>query len=254
MPETTTIPSAYDIFLSHGSPDKPWVRTLCDELVALGLGVFLDEKDLQPGEHWAGRLSDELAQSRALVLVLSAATPPERPWVKLERVSFLAAHGATSGRLIPVLIDALSLPPFLNALHALKAHERNAAQVARTIATRLEGLKAQPPDDHIHIELSQHLVFVLDRLDGDKLAITDAAGTRREVPAPWSVDNRFGVSRLLFDRLARQPIKSDTDRAELYRHAAILGQILFDLLFDEAERLLLREATIPGRARPLVTI
>src|SRR5689334_15415894 len=134
MPETTTTPASFDVFLSHGSPDKPWVRTLCDELVARGLNVFLDEKDLKPGEHWAARLSDELSQSRALVLVLSAATPPERPWVKIEWASFLAAHGATSGRLIPVLLDTLSLPPFLNALHALKAHDRNAAQVAGTIA------------------------------------------------------------------------------------------------------------------------
>src|SRR5262249_36593518 len=130
MPETATTPAAFDVFLSHGSPDKPWVRTLCDELAKLGLSAFLDEKDLQPGEHWAGRLSDELAQSRALVLVLSAATPPERPWVKLEWASFLAAHGATSGRLIPVLLDALNLPPFLNALQPLKARDRNAAQAA----------------------------------------------------------------------------------------------------------------------------
>jgi hypothetical protein len=245
MPETTT-PAAFDIFLSHGSPDKAWVRTLCDELVAVGLSVFLDEKDLQPGEHWAERLSDELAQSRALVLVLSAATPPERPWVKREWTAFLAAHEATSGRLIPVLLDTLNLPPLLNALQALKAHDRNAAQVARTIATRIDGQKALPPG--VVIDPGQHLVFVLDRLDGDRLAITDAAGSRREVPAPWSVDNRFGVSWLLFDRLARQPIKSDADRAELHRHAAILGQVLFELLFDDAERLLLREATIPGRA------
>src|SRR5437773_2690820 len=114
MPNTVETPPPYDVFLSHGSPDKPWVRSLRDELVKLGLKVFLDEQDLKPGEHWVPRLSDEVFQSRAMVLVLSAATPPERPWVKIEWTSFLAAHGPISGRLIPVLLDQVALPPFLN--------------------------------------------------------------------------------------------------------------------------------------------
>src|SRR5436309_14141583 len=127
MPNTAETPTAYDVFLSHGSPDKPWVRNLCAELAARDLKVFLDEQDLEPGENWTLRLSDEVFQSRAMVMVLSAATPPDRPWVKIEWASFLAAHGADSGLLMPVLLDTLKLPPFLNALHPLTAHDRSAA-------------------------------------------------------------------------------------------------------------------------------
>ncbi len=90
----------YDVFLSHGSPDKPWVRTLCDELVKLGLSAFLDERELETGENWTLRLSRELNQSRALALVISTQAL-ERPWVDHEWTSFLAKHGPTSGRLIP---------------------------------------------------------------------------------------------------------------------------------------------------------
>jgi hypothetical protein len=42
----------YDLFLSHGSPDKEWVRALRQAIETEGLRVFLDEKDLKPGENW----------------------------------------------------------------------------------------------------------------------------------------------------------------------------------------------------------
>ena len=70
----------YDLFLSHGTPDKPWVRTLADELERLGLRVFLDERDLKPGQNWVIELSKALATSRYLVLILST-TSTARPWV-----------------------------------------------------------------------------------------------------------------------------------------------------------------------------
>ena len=50
MPDTSDdIPGTFDVFPSHGSPDKPWVRTLCDELNKLGLSAFLDEGELETG-------------------------------------------------------------------------------------------------------------------------------------------------------------------------------------------------------------
>jgi hypothetical protein len=38
----------FDVFLSHASPDKPWVIRLAEELAALGLRVFLDRDELRP--------------------------------------------------------------------------------------------------------------------------------------------------------------------------------------------------------------
>ncbi|MCP4661374.1 MAG: TIR domain-containing protein, partial [bacterium] len=46
----------YDLFLSHATPDKPWVRTLTRELEALGLRVFLDELEIPPGRNWVQAL------------------------------------------------------------------------------------------------------------------------------------------------------------------------------------------------------
>jgi len=38
--------AAYDVFLSHGTADKPWVETLAKELQALGLRPFLDRTEI----------------------------------------------------------------------------------------------------------------------------------------------------------------------------------------------------------------
>ena len=43
-----TAPTGHDVFLSHASDDKPWARTLCDGLTALGLSVYLDERRIVP--------------------------------------------------------------------------------------------------------------------------------------------------------------------------------------------------------------
>ncbi len=48
MPDT----SRYDLFLSHGTPDKPWVETLVRELEALDLEVFLDTVEIKTGENF----------------------------------------------------------------------------------------------------------------------------------------------------------------------------------------------------------
>ena len=44
--------NGYDLFLSHGTPDKAWVRALHQALEAEGLRAFLDEMELKPGGNW----------------------------------------------------------------------------------------------------------------------------------------------------------------------------------------------------------
>jgi hypothetical protein len=50
----------YDLFLSHATPDKPWILTLAERLEALGLRVFVDALEIDPGDNWVIRLNDAL--------------------------------------------------------------------------------------------------------------------------------------------------------------------------------------------------
>jgi len=93
----------HDLFLSHASADKPWVRTLGQALADLGLSFFLDEREPRQGDNWVLSLDRGVQNSRFLVLVFSRQADG-RPWVEHEWTSFLARHGPV-GRLIVVNLD-----------------------------------------------------------------------------------------------------------------------------------------------------
>jgi hypothetical protein len=243
----------YDVFLSHASADKPWVRTLAEELAGQGLRVFLDERELKPADNFVLGLSDALRKSRFLVLVLTPHSV-DRPWVEQEWTSFMAAHGPV-GRLIPVLLDPVQVPAILQSVQYIHATHRDAARVAREMAERIGRPGELREGDARSLYIGQSLAVVLEpREGGESLHITDPAGRERDVTPPWRVDHRFTVAYLGFNKLTQEPIRNGADRAELTRHATMLGELLFDLLFDTRCQELLREATIPGQPRPLVSI
>src|SRR5262245_48032963 len=93
----------YDVFLSHGSPDKPWVRALHARLTSAGVVTYLDEVAIEAGENFVRHLSDGVGQTSTFVLVVSRDTM-ERAWVEHEWTSFMATHGP-SNRIIPILLD-----------------------------------------------------------------------------------------------------------------------------------------------------
>ncbi len=245
--------SGFDVFLSYGTPDREWVRGLKAELEGHGLKVFQDERDLKPGDNWVLGLSEAMLHSRSMALVLSAETL-HRKWVEPEWTSFLAAHGPTSGRLVPILISDVTLPPYLNAIQAINARDLDTARVATELVALVGRRGALPEGDVRTLYFGQHLVFVLEP-EGDAVTINDSTGRQpRTHPAPWRVEARFTVARIEFARLTRESLNDDRSRAELHGAAATLGGLLFDLLFDARALELLRAATIPGQPRPLVTI
>lgn len=58
----------YDRFLSHNSKDKPHVRALADWLGKKEVKVFLDEKDLEPGDVLTDALGSAMDESRSAVI------------------------------------------------------------------------------------------------------------------------------------------------------------------------------------------
>ena len=226
------------------------MQTLADELAALGLQPFLDVREIEPAASFPGVLSRGLAGSRFLVLILSPRS--SRPWVDLEWQSFIA-HFGPLGRVLPVLLESTEIPALLASIQRIDATDRDAARVAREIA-HIAGRPGQLKEgDFRRLVLGQDLVFNLS-WEGEELRLIDPLGRSRTVTPPWRVDNRFGLALHFFDRLSREPVTADAERADLVGRATTLGSLLFDLLFDEEGRERLRQARIPGRPRPLITI
>ena len=151
--------SPHDIFLSHASADKPWVRTLVDELLRLGLRVFLDEKDIQPADNFVLEISKALGESRYCVLVLSQHSV-ERPWVIQEWTSYMAHHGPL-GRIIPLRIDDVEAPTILAAMQHLDARDRDALRAAQKLAYLVGRPQDMDEIDLRHANLGRQTAFQL---------------------------------------------------------------------------------------------
>src|SRR5688572_16905205 len=124
--------NGFDVFLSHGSPDKPWVRALHERLTSAGIVAYLDEVAIEAGENFVCNLSSGIGRTSTFVIVVSQGTM-DRPWVELEWTSFMATHGPRN-RIIPILLDHVQLPPFLRPFQAIHAIDRNVEAVAARIA------------------------------------------------------------------------------------------------------------------------
>ena len=53
----------------------------------------------------------------------------------------------TSGRLVPILIDEVTLPPYLNAIQAINARDLDTARVARELVALVGRRGALPEGD-----------------------------------------------------------------------------------------------------------
>ena len=62
----------YDVFISHSSKDKPFVRDLAHRLNSDGLRVWFDEWEIKPGDLIGLKIDQGLELSRTLLLAMSA--------------------------------------------------------------------------------------------------------------------------------------------------------------------------------------
>jgi hypothetical protein len=241
-----TQPERYDVFLSHGSPDKPWVRTLYARLRDLGVSAYLDEVAIAPGDNFVCNLSQGIGRTSTFVIVVSQGTL-ERPWVEHEWTSFMATHGPRN-RIIPVLLDSVTLPAFLRPFQAVHGLDRNAAAVAARIARAV----GQPTP---HADTGQSLMFTVAPIErSEQLEVTPTDGEPRRVTPPWRKDNAFDIALHDFEMLTRQAAGSDAERARLVSAARTVGAGLFEVLVcDEGLRAVFERATAAG-PRALLTL
>ncbi|HLC14992.1 MAG TPA: toll/interleukin-1 receptor domain-containing protein, partial [Thermodesulfovibrionia bacterium] len=64
------MPQTFDVFISHASADKPWVRTLALNLHNFGLKVWYDEWQIGPGDVLVHELDAGILNSLSGVIVV----------------------------------------------------------------------------------------------------------------------------------------------------------------------------------------
>lgn len=110
---------AYDIFLSHNNHDKPRVRRLAERLREAGLRVWFDEWVVKGGDDIYLSMERGLAQSRVLVLCMSAHAFGS-DWVRTESRSVLFRDPANQERrFIPLRLESCEVPDSIRRFKAL---------------------------------------------------------------------------------------------------------------------------------------
>ena len=136
---------SYDVFISHRSDDKPWVRTLASNLQKSRLDVFFDEWGLVAGESLVQGLERGLSSSKSGVIVCTPGAL-ESDWVRKE-YDFMLGRGADRNdgfRIVPVVLDPNAPKfPFLKSIHHVDFSRR--VRYRESFARLLSGLQGEPP-------------------------------------------------------------------------------------------------------------
>lgn len=125
-----------NIFISHAQADEALARKLADALRENGHEVW-DNRQLLPGESWAGKTAEALQNSDAMVVLL---TPEglQSANVQLE-IGYALGKSEYEGRLVPVVVErgemvaARNIPWVLQRLQVVHLHELNPEGIAQIV-------------------------------------------------------------------------------------------------------------------------
>jgi TIR domain len=102
-----------DLFLSHSSRDKKSATEIAHALTNVGVDVFLDSWELEPGDSLHRSLAVALAQSRRVAIVISSDFSSSE-WCLDELSQALAREKQSKENvLVPLLLENVTPPPFL---------------------------------------------------------------------------------------------------------------------------------------------
>src|SRR5437879_3020689 len=102
-------PTAFDVFLSHNSRDKPSVERLAEKLKRDGLEPWLDKWCLTPGGNWQNELLEGIRASRGCAFFIGP--HGEGAWAREElHVALDRAAKDKSFRLFLVLLPGVEEP------------------------------------------------------------------------------------------------------------------------------------------------
>ncbi len=129
-----------DVFISHRSTDKAWVRYLAEQLEMVNVGgnpirTWVDEAEIRPGQSITGEVNKALETSRFVALVL---TPDyfrsPSGWTDAEwQAALFKDPAGRQGRVIPLLVkDCPYVPALLRHLNMIDFRDKREFQPALT--------------------------------------------------------------------------------------------------------------------------
>ena len=138
-----------DFFISHAGRDTAWAEWLAWQLHEAGYTVELDVWDWAPGEVFVARMQAALERADRLLAVCTEAYFGSAFGGAELRAAF-AGHAVAAGRIVPVLVEPVTLPALYAPLIRVDLSGLGEATAAARLRARLAGSRpnAPPPFPH----------------------------------------------------------------------------------------------------------
>jgi hypothetical protein len=133
-----------DFFISHAGRDTGWAEWLAWQLQEAGWTVELDVWDWAPGEDFVTRMSAALGRADRLLAVCTEAYFSSAFGGAELRAAF-AGSAAAEGRIVPVLVEPVTLPQLYAPLIQLDLTGLDEAAAATRLRARLAGVRPTGP-------------------------------------------------------------------------------------------------------------
>ena len=93
------------LFFSYSRVNSDFVLKLATDLRKAGLNLWLDQLDIEPGDHWDESINEALNNCDTLLVILSSAS------VSSENVMDEVAFALEKGKqVVPILLEDCSVP------------------------------------------------------------------------------------------------------------------------------------------------
>jgi hypothetical protein len=133
-----------DFFISHAGRDTAWAEWLAWQLEQAGYRVELDVWDWAPGEDFVARMQTALERADRLLAVCTEAYFSSTFGGAELRAAF-AQSAAAQGRIVPVLVEPVTLPPLYATLIHLDLTGLDETTATARLRARLAGVRPTGP-------------------------------------------------------------------------------------------------------------
>src|SRR4051812_2620161 len=127
-----------DFFISHAGRDTAWAEWLAWHLQEAGYTVELDVWDWAPGEDFVARMQQALERADRLLAVCTEAYLSSVFGGAELRAAF-ARSAVALGRIVPVLVESVTLPPLYATFIQVDLTGLGEAAAAARLRDRLAG-------------------------------------------------------------------------------------------------------------------
>lgn len=144
------------VFISYAREDVETAQKVAEELTIRGISVWLDSRELLPGENWEVRISKAIQSSDFLVSIISEHSSRKIGYVQSELRQALNRqhqHPTEAVYLIPMLIGNIEIPYAIKDLHAT----RLTANVSESVAQIALSIRKSWAPEHQRREFSASL-------------------------------------------------------------------------------------------------